>query len=309
MNIERETYPIREDFRDNWNTFPIENVVAHRNTVSNEEIKDAHYTTLPTGDLKQLKDNGATVFLKQNNGDVLEEKKSPNGSKHQSFKENHSPSDNSKSFNSGMSSFEIDSVSESPGFSNSIRYISPHEPPLHEPESNFQIKQQIISNRSYYDRFNHLMEDRMLRWNTSTSQYNIEPVLSNTHPFQTRPCELSSTSMFNVVKNWFVSENQPINEIKVQPLTLLSSVVQISPDLEKFQNLNLKPNSSKSFINTINSQPKSNPDMVYTPIINPIYDFNFNKTSKSDPTPDFSQIDIVNQNFLNSCLNGCWPIE
>lgn len=210
--------------------------------------------------------------------------------------------------------FEIESLSDqSPYFDSLFQVISPHEPPIDQVlPMNSSIKNHIIQNRiNINDRFTHVVEDRMLRWNCSTSQHNVDPIITGTHPYQSQAYELPVTSILDSIRNWFTGTTQypPLQQSFNNSSSLDSPSSQLSPaNLEKVIGLKFRPNSSKSFLtqSMINNQYFQSDQQTCTPVAQPIYDFNFDKTTKEPTFDEFESIDnILSTNFLNSCFDYC----
>jgi hypothetical protein len=228
---------------------------------------------------------------------------------------------------SESSCFEIETLSEESPFEYQQQFDHNllHSPPHDCIEEPAKLKTSVRYNRSYTDHFNRTVEDRFLQWNTSISQYNIDPVVNGKHPFMKEALETSkdfvSLSMFDSFRNWFNSDNpecagpcppsKPHSTKGIDPTksgTLDND--EIIDNVNMLSNMKLKPNSSKSFVT---SKQLTDTNLAHicqfqpTPVAYPVYDFNFEKPSKQfeiyEPENSGSHL---TDNFVFDCFNQCW---
>jgi len=219
--------------------------------------------------------------------------------------------------------FEIETLSEESPFEYQQQFDHNllHSPPHDCIEEPAKLKTSVRYNRSYNDFFNRTVEDRFLQWNTSTSQYNVDPVINGKHPFMKDALGTSkdfvSLSMFESFRNWFNSENTKCAGPPTSPCSIRAIDQTNSNTLDNgtynvnmLSNMRLKPNSSKSFV-TSKELSDTNTTRICqsqpTPVANPVFDFNFEKPSKQFEVYESENSgNLLTDNFVFDCFSQCW---
>lgn len=126
-----------------------------------------------------------------------------------------------------------------------------HEPPF-EAVKNPSIRNDLNSQVSIFlGRFQNYMEERLIRWGPSDSQFNNQATVDGHHPYQISNFQAGQEpeySIFRSFKNWLAS---PDPQDTTQPLSHHLPPQTPAPLLSKIlAKLDLKPNSSNSILPT-----------------------------------------------------------
>lgn len=140
---------------------------------------------------------------------------------------------------------------------------SPHNPPYESTNENQPqktMKQSIIDSHNnaifpMADYFQDYMEERMVRWRPSDSQFNIDDTMNGTHPYQQElQCKRKNDKLSNnfliSLKNWFTAEKAAKSDIENQ--------LQITEETNN-TNIIIAPKSSR---NLSQANPGNTPDFV-----------------------------------------------